>query len=75
MFQPTSGIRHLLLSDIKKQMKQVVKTFSMRKLVAYRIGIRQYWCKKEGNEGQIRRGNVIVLSFTRLWDIMFVCEI
>ena len=29
---------------------QVIKTFSMRKLVAYRIG-RQLWCKKEGNKG------------------------
>ena len=42
------------LSQIKK-MKQVIKTFSMRMLVAYRIGIRQYWCKKEGNKGLIRR--------------------
>ena len=31
---------------------QVIKTFSMRNLVAYRIG-RQYWCKKEGNKTRV----------------------
>ena len=41
-------------------MEQVINIFSMRKLVAYRIG-RQQWCKKEGNKGLLRRGNVIVL--------------
>ena len=30
-----------MLSGIKKQMKQVIKTFSMRKLVAYKIGIKR----------------------------------
>ena len=46
------------------------KAFSMRTLVAYRIG-RQQWCKKEGN----RRENVIYLA--HLYDIgcLFVCEI
>ena len=46
----------------KKQMEQVIKIFSMRKLVAYRIG-RQLWCKTEGNKGLIR---VIVLFFPHL---------
>ena len=36
------------------------KTFSMRKLVAYRIW-RQWWCKKEGEMGLIIRENGIVL--------------
>ena len=65
----------MLLSDIKKQMKQVIKTFFMRKLVAYRIGIRQHWCKKEGNKGLIIRGNVIVLYFTHKRNVPQTGEI
>ena len=38
------------LRGSKKEKKK--KTFSMRTLVAYRIG-RQWWCKKEGNKGLI----------------------
>ena len=47
----------LLVIDILAGLSQVIKTFSMRKLVAYRIGIRQYWCKKEGNkQGSNKKG-------------------
>ena len=51
------GLKYVILNAIIIQ--QVIKTFSMKKLVAYRIGKAILnWCQKEGNKGLIRRGNV-----------------
>ena len=53
---------YYLFKNIFKNMKQVIITFSVRRLVAYGIGI-QYWCK---NKGLIKCGNVIVLYISHI---------
>ena len=47
--------------------EQIIKTFSVRKLVPYKRS--QQWCKKGGNKGLIKREDIIVLYFAH--KIMF----